>query len=106
MKFHQLPIGARFEFRGTAYRKLDNLKASPEDGGKTSLVPRSAEVKSLFEQDHQREKADADLDPAQALAQLYRHCEQRLESLRDGADPGQIAEFRQSLEDLYQTLRS
>lgn len=47
MKFHQLPIGARFSLRGTDYRKISPLKAASEADDSQRLVPRSAEVARL-----------------------------------------------------------
>ena len=47
MKFHQLPIGARFGFRDTTYRKISPLKGSNEADETQKLIPRSAEVRRL-----------------------------------------------------------
>ncbi len=51
MKFHQLPIGARFRFRDTTYRKISPLKASNEADDTQKLFPRSAEVSRLGDDD-------------------------------------------------------
>ena len=45
MKFFQLPIGARFEYRGEAYRKSGPLVATKEVGGAQQFMMRSASVK-------------------------------------------------------------
>lgn len=47
MKFHQLPNGARFEFRAAVYTKVSPLKARNETDGAEKLIARSAEVKRL-----------------------------------------------------------
>ncbi|MDJ0739563.1 MAG: hypothetical protein QNJ91_07585 [Gammaproteobacteria bacterium] len=47
MKFHQLPIGARFTYRAATYRKISPLKAEHEDEATQRLVPRSAAVTRL-----------------------------------------------------------
>lgn len=51
MKFHQLPIGARFGFRETVYRKISPLKGVNETDGTQKLIPRSAEVCRLGDKD-------------------------------------------------------
>lgn len=51
MKFHQLPIGARFRFRDTIYRKISPLKGSSEADDSQKLIPRSAEVSRLGDDD-------------------------------------------------------
>ena len=50
MKFHQLRIGARFEHKGTRFRKISPLKAVDEEDESHKLIPRSAEVALLDEQ--------------------------------------------------------
>ncbi len=45
MKFFQLPTGARFQYRGEAYRKSGPLVATREAGGAQQLMRRSANVK-------------------------------------------------------------
>ena len=49
MKFHQLGSGARFEHRGTIYRKTSPLQATSEPDGEPRLIPRSAAVTPLDE---------------------------------------------------------
>lgn len=44
MRFHQLQHGARFEFRGTVFRKISPLKAESEADGVRKLIPRSTEI--------------------------------------------------------------
>lgn len=51
MKFHQLPVGARFGFRDATYRKISPLKGSNEADETQKLIPRSAEVSRLGEGD-------------------------------------------------------
>ena len=51
MKFHQLPIGARFRFRDATYRKISPLKGGNEADETQKLIPRSAEVSRLGEDD-------------------------------------------------------
>jgi hypothetical protein len=50
MKFHQLPIGARFRYKGTEFRKVSPLKAASEGDDAPRLVARSAEVTRLDDQ--------------------------------------------------------
>ena len=106
MRFHPLPPGARFEYQGIVYRKINNLTATPEEGGKTRLIPRSAQVKPITEDGpHDAEQANQTTDTAaQSLAALYRHCQTELSALEEGASPAQIAELKQGIEAVYQGL--
>jgi hypothetical protein len=47
VKFHQLPVGATFEYRATRYRKNAPLTAVGEGDGIQRLIPRSAPVAPL-----------------------------------------------------------
>lgn len=47
MKFHQLPLGARFEFQGERYRKSAPLLATAETSGTQRVIPRSAVISPL-----------------------------------------------------------
>lgn len=47
MKFHQLPIGARFRYRDAGYRKISPLKAHNEGDDTHKLIPRSAVVSRI-----------------------------------------------------------
>lgn len=49
MKFHQLPLGARFAFHGTTFRKISPLKAASDTDDRQKLIPRSAQVSRLGE---------------------------------------------------------
>ena len=49
MKFHQLRPGARFEYKGTFFRKVSPLKGANEADESHRLIPRSAEVALLDE---------------------------------------------------------
>ena len=50
MKFAQLPLGARFVYRGQNYRKVSSIQAADEGGGGNKLIPRSAAVTLLDDQ--------------------------------------------------------
>jgi hypothetical protein len=50
LKFHQLRIGARFEHKGTRFRKISPLKAVGETDELHKLIPRSAAVILLDDQ--------------------------------------------------------
>lgn len=107
MRFHQLPPGARFEYKGVAYRKLTSLTASPEGDGKTGVIPRSAQVTFIPEDgQHSPDQGDSTAKPAERfLTTFYRHCQHELETLAEGANADQISGLRQGLETLYQRLR-
>lgn len=44
MKFHLVPIGEKFTFKGAVYTKSGPIAASPEAGGASRMVARSANV--------------------------------------------------------------
>jgi len=44
MKFHQVPLGQRFEFEGKWYIKSRPLTATHEASGETRIIRRSADV--------------------------------------------------------------
>lgn len=46
MKFHQLPIGARFEYEGRVYVKTGPIAAATEQGGQR-MIPRHAVLRPL-----------------------------------------------------------
>jgi len=105
MRFHQLPVGARFHYKGECYRKINGLTASPEQGGKAVVIPRSATV--------QPAGATEAVAPAQPgaeqqlagelLLQLHQHCQQCLSQLAGQIDIGPLAE---ELQQHYLTLRA
>lgn len=47
MRFHQLPVGARFTFEGQSYTKTSSLLASSDGSGAGRMIPRSAAVSPL-----------------------------------------------------------
>ena len=49
MKIHQLPMGARFEYRGEEYVKTGPMFGTGENG--PQLIPRSAVLKPINEPD-------------------------------------------------------
>ena len=44
MKFHLVPIGEKFTFKGEVYTKSGPIAASPEAGGASRMIARSANV--------------------------------------------------------------
>lgn len=47
MRFHELPVGQRFEFEGEAYVKISPLVAKAEGNWKTRFMPRATEVQPV-----------------------------------------------------------
>lgn len=43
MKFHQIPVGTRFEFLGQVFTKTGPIAATSDQGG-TRMIPRHAEL--------------------------------------------------------------
>lgn len=104
MKFFQLPVGARFEYRGEVYRKSGPLVATREAGGAQQLMMRSANVNpDTPEAGQAPEIAPGEslpVDRVEAAFQVfYQACEQLLaESSSAHSGPQQ--------EELSQRLRS
>ena len=93
MRFHRLPAGARFEYKGVCYRKINNLTASPEQGGKNTIIPRSAVVMPA---DTTTDAAPLRPAPgqqlaAELLAELYQHCLGGLAQLSDAAEARRLS---------------
>jgi hypothetical protein len=104
MKFFQLPIGARFEYRGEVYRKSGPLVATREVGGAQQLMMRSANVKpESSEAEQGSETAPGESLPADrveaAFRDFYQACEQLLAE-SSGAQTGT------QQEELLQRLRT
>ena len=85
MKFHQLPLGARFEWRNAVYRKIAPLKAANEADDEQKLVPRSAEVRRLSDDPEQR-KATPPLPQALASEVVETAVWAFVDACRAGAD--------------------
>lgn len=92
MKIHQLPNGARFEYKGEEYVKIGPMFGAGQNGQK--LIPRSAVLKPIGEPEAAREVGKDSVSREQVLHALntfYAECqtlvsdEQQatLESLRD-----------------------
>ncbi len=47
MRFHQLPVGETFEYRGEVYVKTGPITAAARDGGAQRCIPRSALVRPV-----------------------------------------------------------
>ncbi len=67
MKFTQLPLGARFVYRGQSYRKVSSIQAADEDGEVDKLIPRSAAVTLLDGQGEKISREIPDTIPRSAL---------------------------------------
>ncbi|MCB1722644.1 MAG: hypothetical protein H6959_04975 [Chromatiaceae bacterium] len=105
MRFHQLPIGARFEWRGARYRKVSPLMASGEADATQKLVARSAEVTPLGDA-AQRPTAPSGLPStlsgpavAEAAQDFFAHCRAALQAV----DPALTAAQRAALLDAIET---
>jgi len=61
MKFHEIAVGARFEFEGVEYTKTDHLLALSKDG-KQRLIRRSASLKSLDIADRKSDESAENID--------------------------------------------
>lgn len=87
MKFPQLPVGQRFQYRGETLVKVGPMTACTEQGGGTRMIPRSAVVISVTAQPAVASIAGTAPDDARLQAALARF----------------EARWRTALEDLDQT---
>ena len=108
MKFHELVVGQRFEFEGEIYIKTNNVVSHQEQGGKTRLIRRSAEVTPLG---NTGPVAAATTEPKKELAQdfvlntfdaFYSHCQKCVQDMAEKVDAQALAAAEQSLEQARQ----
>ncbi len=69
MKFGQLPIGRHFRYQGDKYLKVSPLQAQRPEATKARLIPRSALIEALDQEDPPPPAVAEPIDP-QALAQV------------------------------------
>lgn len=100
MKFPQLPLGARFRYRGQIFCKSSPLAAVDADGG-SRMIPRSANVEPLDEQDTATQSRASPLH-----RRLAAHHASSLALIREAAQAGPdgLAELEQRLADTYSAL--
>ncbi|MEJ2344020.1 MAG: hypothetical protein P8076_05060 [Gammaproteobacteria bacterium] len=99
MKFHQLPVGSRFELDGRIYVKVTPLIAQHEADGRQQLVRRSASVR-LAQGAAALRAQPRPLPPAEVRERLdafYARCLQCIDELAADAQPGRGAEVRRRL---------
>lgn len=101
MKFHQLPIGAGFRWRGETYRKVSPLKAA-EDGSDTQrLVPRSAPVSPVDASDEPVEHRLPDVLDRADLEAALAQCGAALARALDLSEPPLTGEQRAALQQAH-----
>lgn len=113
MKFHQLPVGARFAWRDVTWRKTAPLTATRDAGNpQQKLVPRSADVTRLADDDAVIEASPAlptKLAGNQVEAATWK-CVDRVRSAMQRLDPPladtQRAELAAALENAAQQMLS
>lgn len=99
MKFHQLPVGSRFELDGRVFVKVTTLVAQGEADGRQQLVRRSASVQ-LVEDAAAPRSEPRPLAPAEVserFDQFCARCLQCIDELTADAQPGRAAEVRRRL---------
>ena len=105
MRFHELAVGAGFDYRGRRYVKTGPLTARAPEGG-DRIIPRSALVQAS-EQPAPTAHPPPDGDAIHAaLAALERDCLARVDSLTPGAGPGDLASARAGLERAFAEFRA
>ncbi|MBU0499763.1 MAG: hypothetical protein KJ558_15860 [Gammaproteobacteria bacterium] len=99
MKFHLLPIGTHFDWKGEAYAKHSPIAAQRISDGKQVIVPRSAEVgTSAASQTTGPEPADS-RGLIDAVIRDYCHrCDQGMQRIADLLPPEVLAPLLAELE--------
>jgi hypothetical protein len=92
MKFHLLPVGEKFSYQGEVYVKAGPLTASAEQTGTNRLIPRSANVQPVNNQESATPKVveDHQVQTARVLREFdvfHQHCLQCLKEIADKPDP-------------------
>lgn len=106
MKFYLVPVGQEFIYQGESYIKTGPLTASPTCGGKTRLLPRSAQTLppggNNSHQDSLPETAatQAQADPVALLSDYHHYCLTLLEQHEQSS----ISELRNKLQIRFQQL--
>jgi hypothetical protein len=99
MKFHQLPVGSRFELDDRVYVKVTALVAQDEADGRQQLVRRSATVRlvegATASRSEPRPLARAEV--SERLDEFYARCVQCVDDLAADAQPGRAAAVRSRL---------
>ena len=107
MKFHQLPIGARFRFRDAIMCKVSPLKAVNEADGTHRLVPRSAQVQRLGDDDLPAAQLPMQLDGASVEAAAWRLLDdirQAANGITPALDDDQARQLGATLESAVQRM--
>ena len=107
MKFHQLPIGARFRFRDTTCRKISPLKGSNETDDTQKLIPRSADVSRLGDDDIASPALPKQLAGGaveMAAWGLADHCKQAMQRIDPALTPDQQDQILAALEAATQEM--
>ena len=93
MKFHQLPLQARFRYQGKVYRKVSPLQAHCEADATQRLVPRSAVVAPVDASASESKPAPAVIDEPAARLSLDAMLSGTLAAARAAFDAAPAAQF-------------
>lgn len=105
MKFHQLPLGALFEYQGTRYAKTGPLLATEQASGRQRCLPRAARVTPLGGATGTAPEMAATVDAATAAERLYHVALGLIDGLAEGQGEGLREQAREKLATAYETLR-
>ena len=100
MKFHQLPLGQPFEYKGRQFIKASPIIAWCDESGSQQIVPRSAEVQVKRSEDaiSRKQAPDIPLQHAkQVLLKWHSFCVDCLRSVADNPTEDTLAEAVQQL---------
>jgi len=104
MKFHQLPLGALFEYQGTRYAKTGPLLATEQPSGRQRCLPRAARVTPLEGAPQTPPEAAATVDAAAAAERFYHVALGLIDGLAEGQGEGLREQAREKLRAAYETL--
>lgn len=110
MKFHQLPIGARFAFRETLYTKVSPLRARNEADDAEKLIARSAEVTRLAADSVRTAptlpEALTGTDVESAAWQLVDRCKLAAQAIEPTLQDDQLAQLNAAIDSAAQQFLS
>ena len=99
MKFFQLPVGARFQFKGGIYTKTSPMMASRDGAANPEMFRRSTEV-SAAEGNPLTTTATPEIDPERirrAAQEHLQHNQELVSSLEENLDEEKREALRQGL---------
>ena len=105
MKFHQLPLGALFEYQGIRYAKTGPLLATDQTSGRQRCLPRAVRVTPLDDTPETPPDAAVAVDAAAAAERFHHVALGLIDGLAEDQGEAVRQQARERLNAAYETLR-